>query len=873
MGHTDSGQWTVTKKLRWLIVAPPCGVLLLTAMVGIYFGWNTTYALSKKIASVEMDGLTRRVEDFFTRAVVLPRTIAVRQKAFGREPYPKTMDILKRLLDATPQEEAQGVYIAFEDKGYLEENAIQWIDRNQHTWDMSHDRYDFHERNDNTEWYWGAKDKAKNKVSNDYYISEPYVDKVSGVSMVSVTTPVSDDDEKFIGVAGVDLELNSITKELESDVSELESDVQDLKSNRPTTTQSSQKGDFRGRKYAYIVSKNKQVFGLLDEVKEALGLEKEEILPLEKLPEDEFREISKKDSASLVPIASPIGLRLVSWATSDFEGKPWKVVLNVPEKDVYGDARQAAINTIVVGLLGLTLMIGIVAAVADRVTRPIVKLTAAAAAVEAGDYRPNDLGDIASQHNEFGQLARGFRRMVEVVSAREQQLRQAQESLARSERHYRALIENSMDIISVIEPDGAIRYESPSILRILGYDSGELAGRKVQDFVHPDDRSLMADTIREMMESRGAERTTEYRFRHKDGTWRTLEAKCTNLADDPAVLGIVVNSRDITERKQNEAEIIQLNASLDRRVRLRTAELEQTLEELRGAKEATEMAMKQQDIFTLSAAHDMRNLLTIIIGYGEHLLRRAEKKKLDAFIPDLKLIENKSKELVELINDLLYQSKAMSDKGVELDLEEFDIAGMVHDRMEGIGLVAQKNGNAVEFRPEDGLGGMVADKVKVWRILMNLLTNACKFTRNGKITLTAARMRTEGGDRIVFQVADTGVGMNHEQISKLFDRFAQVHDHSGKKGMGFGLGLSICMLYCKSMGGEISVHSEEGKGTTFTVSLPAVVTVERPAPVLLSHAHPTNDAQAARRPGRPPSRAGGRPTWSSSSTTTSRSVS
>ena len=166
------------------------------------------------------------------------------------------------------------------------------------------------------------------------------------------------------------------------------------------------------------------------------------------------------------------------------------------------------------------LMIWIVAAVADRVTRPIVKLTAAAAAVEAGDYRPNGLGNIASQHNEFGQLARGFRRMVEVVSAREQQLRQAQESLARSERHYRALIENSMDIISVIEPDGAIRYESPSILRILGYDSGELAGRKVQDFVHPDDRSLMADTVREMMESRGAERTTEYRFRHKDGTWR-----------------------------------------------------------------------------------------------------------------------------------------------------------------------------------------------------------------------------------------------------------------------------------------------------------------------------------------------------------------
>ena len=234
------------------------------------------------------------------------------------------------------------------------------------------------------------------------------------------------------------------------------------------------------------------MFGLPNWVKESLGLEKEEILPLEKLPEG--REISKNDrNPFLMSITSPTGEpRLVSWTTSDFEGKRWKVVLNMPQKAVYGDAMWAAKFTILVGLLGLMLMVGIVSLVARWVTGPIPRLAAAAAAVEAGDYRGEDLVPIARRSDEFGQLARGFRRMIDEVSTREGQLKQARDELSRSERHFRSLIENASDIITVLRRDGTILYKSPSVTRLLGYSPEELRGQSAYEQIHPEDRGAVA---------------------------------------------------------------------------------------------------------------------------------------------------------------------------------------------------------------------------------------------------------------------------------------------------------------------------------------------------------------------------------------------
>ena len=165
----------------------------------------------------------------------------------------------------------------------------------------------------------------------------------------------------------------------------------------------------------------------------------------------------------------------------------------------------------------------------------------------------------------------------------------------------------------------------------------------------------------------------------------------------------------------------------------------------------------------------------------------------------------------------------MNDKGIELDLEEFDVEEMVRGRMEGIGTIAQKYGNTIEFHPEAGLGMMVADKAKVWRVLMNLLSNACKFTKDGTITIAAGRADRDDGDWIVFRVADTGIGMSPEKQSRLFDRFSQVHANSGEVACRSRPGASICLVYCKAMGGQIAVESEEGRGSTFTVPCPSEV--------------------------------------------------
>ena len=291
------------------------------------------------------------------------------------------------------------------------------------------------------------------------------------------------------------------------------------------------------------------------------------------------------------------------------------------------------------------------------------------------------------------------------MSGREQQLRQAQDDLAHRERHYRALIENATDLVTILSPDGTIRYKSPSVQRILGYTSDELVGRQSIEFIHPDDQAIGPRVDQAPGRSPGkptARPSTDSATRTGPGAPSRHSAP--TLIADPAVGGIVVNSRDITERKRDEHEILQLNARLEERVRSRTAELEQKNEELQGAKEATDQAMKQQEIFLSNVAHDLRTPLTIVIGYSEDLLRRAKKLGQDVFISDLRLIVNRGKDLLELINDLLNLSKAMNDKGIELDLEEFDVEEMVRGRMEGISTIAQKYGNTIEFRARSRAG-------------------------------------------------------------------------------------------------------------------------------------------------------------------------
>ena len=810
MRRINPGLWSFGQKLRWLVILPTIlAVLLLTAWVGTIISQKELENRAKHMAESRTEQLALRVESFFRRADILTRAIASRQKMLGRRPDAGTMDFLLNLLKATPEREAQGVYIAFEDRDDRQGNVIQWVDR-MHLGTASRVDYDFHDaRDEKCEWYRDAKAKPENEVA----VSRPFFDEGgANIAMVSVTRSIHDKDGAFVGVAGVDLDMTELIAQVQEFVAHTSRKPEDL-------------GSFE----AYLVSRDGRVFAHPDQERPLVRGGK---LPYLQLADrTEGREVAARPEDSFVRIQPRSGeshagqWRRFSWKECEIPG--WKVVRSTPDASFAASLTTPldAIgqNAIGIGLLFLTLIV-IVSLVANWVTGPIGRLTAAAAAVEAGDYRPEGpVAGLAERRDEFGQLARGFRRMVEEVSGRERQLRQVQDDLSGRERYYRALIENASDLITIVGPDGITRYKSPSVQRILGYTADELVGRSGYEFIHPDDRVSVRECTRRLIDNPGSHAQLEYRFRHKDGSWRTLESRCSLLIGDPTVSGLIINSRDITERKRDETEILQLNARLEERVRRRTAELEQKNEELQGAKEATDQAMKQQEIFLSNVAHDLRTPLTIVIGYSEDLLRRAKKKGNEAFIPDLRLIVNRGKELLDLINDLLNLSKAMNDKGIELDLEEFDVEGMVRGHMEGIGAIAQKYGNAIEFHPEPGLGTMRADKVKVWRLLMNLLSNSCKFTKDGTITTTASRVRDDEGEWIRFRVSDTGIGMSPEMQGHLFNRFSQVHAASGKLQAGVGLGLSICLIYCKAMGGRIVVESEEGRGSTFTVTLPVEV--------------------------------------------------
>ncbi len=216
-------------------------------------------------------------------------------------------------------------------------------------------------------------------------------------------------------------------------------------------------------------------------------------------------------------------------------------------------------------------------------------------------------------------------------------------------------------------------------------------------------------------------------------------------------------------------------------------------------------------------SHELRTPLNAIIGYSEMLEEDALDAGQDDFIPDLQKIHSAGKHLLSLINDILDLSKIEAGK-MELFVEPFEVRPTLDSVATTVRPLIEKNGNRLELQFDDGLGTMHSDLTRVRQVLLNLLSNASKFTENGTITLRAARE----GERFVFSVSDTGIGMTPEQQGKLFEAFSQADVSTAARYGGTGLGLAISKRFCQMLGGDISVHSEAGVGSIFTVTLPAV---------------------------------------------------
>jgi signal transduction histidine kinase/CheY-like chemotaxis protein len=271
--------------------------------------------------------------------------------------------------------------------------------------------------------------------------------------------------------------------------------------------------------------------------------------------------------------------------------------------------------------------------------------------------------------------------------------------------------------------------------------------------------------------------------------------------------------------------VFRLNTKLDQSRASLKKELEERLkaeEEMRKAKLAAEEANKAKSQFLAKMSHELRTPLNAIIGYSEMLQEEALDLGQTGYIPDLKKINSAGKHLLTLINDILDLSKIEAGK-MDLFLESFDILNTVQDIATTSHPLLEKNGNVLELNCAPHLGSMFADMTRIRQILFNLISNASKFTEKGKIILEVVREKSDSKEYIKFMVADTGIGMTPEQMQHLFKEFTQADSSTTRKYGGTGLGLAITKKFCEMMGGDITAESEFGKGTRFTVRIPAEV--------------------------------------------------
>ena len=360
------------------------------------------------------------------------------------------------------------------------------------------------------------------------------------------------------------------------------------------------------------------------------------------------------------------------------------------------------------------------------------------------------------------------------------------EALERREEHYRSLIENSLDLVSILNFDGTIRYASPSHERILGYPLEDLVGQNAFSFIHPDDLPM----VRAAFTRQDTASSVECRMRHKDNSWRVVESFGRNLSHLPGVCGLVVNSRDITDRRRLEEQ-------------LHHSQRLEAVGRLAGG-----------------VAHDFNNLLMVIQGYSQMLL--------DSMLPgdpardDLEQVAKAARRATDLTHQLLAFSRRQVARPLPINLNVLirDMDRMLRRVLgEDIQLVA-------DFAPN--LKTVRADPGQIEQVILNIAVNARDaMPRGGTLKIQTADLRVteeierehaapKAGDYVMLSFADTGHGMDAPVLARVFEPFFTTKEH------GTGLGLSTSYGIIKQNGGEIRAESKPGSGSAFRIYLPVV---------------------------------------------------
>jgi PAS domain S-box-containing protein len=391
---------------------------------------------------------------------------------------------------------------------------------------------------------------------------------------------------------------------------------------------------------------------------------------------------------------------------------------------------------------------------------------------------------------------------VGLVVADETSRRRAEARLRRSEARLRNMVDSIPQLAWMTGPDGVVQWYNQRWYEFTGTSPSDMQGTGWRQVYHPDHVARVEASFRAAIEANAPWEDT-FPLRGADGRYRWFLSRAMPLHDAPdeegeegAVIGWFGTNTDITELRETE-------------------------EALAAAKAAAEDANMAKSQFIANMSHELRTPLSAVIGYSEMLEEEAEEiGGAEAFREDLRKINSNARHLLSLINDVLDLSKIEAGK-MEVTPEDFDVAALVREVASTVeALVARKN-NTLVVEVADDLGAMHSDPVKLRQCLFNLLGNAAKFTEGGRITLSAVPELREGAAWMTFRVADTGIGMTPEQLDRLFKRFTQADASTTRRFGGTGLGLAITKAFSAMLGGDISVESEAGKGSTFTLCIPA----------------------------------------------------
>lgn len=429
-----------------------------------------------------------------------------------------------------------------------------------------------------------------------------------------------------------------------------------------------------------------------------------------------------------------------------------------------------------------------------------------AAERSASDYeRPSELGVLRPDGTivPIQMIARSISyggRPVRLITIQDiSERHRAEAALRASEARFRALVQHSSDVTIIRDLDGTIRYMSPMAEQVFGYTVEELIGRNRAELIHPADFAAIAESVARIQSEPGVHAPIEYRVRRRDGTWRFLEGTATNLLHEPGIEGIVVNARDITERKLVEQE------------------RDATLQREQQARQEAEAAVQARDEFLTIASHELKTPLTVIKGNAEMLDRQLERPTLDAerLRRLITRVRTQLDRFGDLVNDLLDLSRLRHGQ-LALRKQSLDLAALAATVIERFQLSGEDGGRHTLTLTAPGTVFVIADAERIEQILTNLLGNAIKYSPAGGAI--DVEVYTETNDAVL-RVTDQGIGIAADEQQQIFEPFNRT-SAAMAVASGVGIGLYVTAQIVARHGGTIAVTSRPGQGSCFTVGLP-----------------------------------------------------